>query len=174
MTRIAVIGNGKWAKTIIRTLEVLPDLAAVVCGRGEASPPNIDGVVIATPSATHAEVALPYIQRGIPTFIEKPMATSLPDAKRLLQAAEKSLAPVLVGHLQLYNVAFNKFLTLLPEIGKLRLVVLESMGGEDRKDCSVFGIGFHTIFRWRFASSARHRLKYKHERSEPGMILCRL
>jgi len=137
MTRIAVIGNGKWAKNIVRTLEGLPDLSAVVCGPGEASPPNIDGVIIATPSATHAEVALPYIQRGLPTFIEKPMATSLLDAKRLLQAAEKSLAPVLVGHLHLYNPAFKKFVTLLPEIGKLRLVVSESMGGEDRKDCSV-------------------------------------
>jgi predicted dehydrogenase len=95
------------------------------------------GVLIATPSATHAEVAIPFIDAGVPTFIEKPMATTGADAIRIREAALRSGAPVIVGHVHLYNPAFQAAKNLLPEIGSVQAVFWEGMDHHPRTDSSV-------------------------------------
>ena len=104
---------------------------------GGCDPRELDGVVVASPSATHAAVALPYIEYGLPTFIEKPMATSVAEAEALRDAAERSGAPIFVGHLQLYNPAFRKALETLPALGAVRYLLFESMDSNPRADSSV-------------------------------------
>ncbi len=74
---------------------------------------QVDAVSITTPSQTHAAVALPYIRAGIPTLIEKPLATIMKDAARILRAAKKSGAPILVGHVERFNPAMEKLLELV-------------------------------------------------------------
>ncbi len=96
-------------------------------GRGAVPFQDIDGVLIASPGPTHAELALPYIERGVATFIEKPMATSNADAERLRAAAGRSGAAVFVGHIYLYNPAFRRLLDLLPALGAIRHVQCEGM-----------------------------------------------
>ncbi|WP_197508799.1 Gfo/Idh/MocA family protein [Mycobacterium sp. 1081908.1] len=96
-----------------------------------------DGVLIATPSATHAEVAVPFIEAGVPTFVEKPMATTVADAIRVREAASRSGAPVVVGHVQLHNPAFQAAKKLLPEVGIVRAVFWEGMNHQRRTDSSV-------------------------------------
>ena len=61
-----------------------------------ATPP--DGVIIATPNALHVANALDCIERGVPALIEKPVADSVIDGERLIDAAAKSDVPLLVGH----------------------------------------------------------------------------
>jgi predicted dehydrogenase len=57
-----------------------------------------DGVIVATPSSTHVEIALRAIDRGIAVLLEKPVAPSAALALRLADAAETAGVLVLPGH----------------------------------------------------------------------------
>ncbi len=51
---------------------------------------QLDGVTNVTPDAMHAEVSIAVLERRIPILCEKPMATTLDDARRMLDAADKA------------------------------------------------------------------------------------
>ncbi|GIK83173.1 MAG: oxidoreductase [Alphaproteobacteria bacterium] len=61
------------------------------------------GVVVATPNATHARIAIDCIERGVAAIVEKPIAHDLSDAQRICDASARSGVPVLVGHHRRYN-----------------------------------------------------------------------
>lgn len=65
----------------------------------------VDAVSIAVPTAAHVDVALPFVERGIPVLVEKPLAASLAEADRLLVAASARGVPVAVGHTERFNPA---------------------------------------------------------------------
>src|SRR4051794_1179019 len=44
---------------------------------------DLDGVVIATPNGAHAEQALACLERGLPVFCQKPLATTAADTQRI-------------------------------------------------------------------------------------------
>jgi predicted dehydrogenase len=136
--RLGLIGRGRWGQIIARTLDGLRDITVVPIIRGEAQPRDIDGVIVATQSVTHAEVALPYIEAGLPVFIEKPLTTSVADAARIADAAQKSGAPVFVGHIHLYNPAFQTALELRDKVGPVRVMLCEAANERPRTDSSVF------------------------------------
>jgi predicted dehydrogenase len=48
---------------------------------------DLDGVVIATPNGLHAQQAIACLERGIPVFCQKPLATNLFDVERVVAAA---------------------------------------------------------------------------------------
>lgn len=51
---------------------------------------EVDAVVIVSPTSTHKEIALHAAERGKPTFCEKPLSISLPDALDMQRTIEKS------------------------------------------------------------------------------------
>ena len=51
--------------------------------------PQIDAVIVASPSEQHAEMALACIEHGKPTLLEIPIAMNLADAERVVAAAEQ-------------------------------------------------------------------------------------
>ena len=57
-----------------------------------------DAVYITTPNTKHTELTILAIEEGKHVFCEKPMATTLGDASRVLKAVEKSESVVQVGH----------------------------------------------------------------------------
>ena len=57
-----------------------------------------DGLVLATPNHLHVPQALQCIAVGLPILLEKPIATTVAEGARLLEAATASSARVLVGH----------------------------------------------------------------------------
>lgn len=59
--------------------------------------PEVDGLVICTPNYTHLEVLRVAIQSGKHILLEKPMATTLPDAYEILQLAQNYPAVFQVG-----------------------------------------------------------------------------
>lgn len=135
--RLGLVGRGRWGQNIERTLASFSDVSVVNIAKGEARPEALAGVLIATQSATHAEAALPYIQAGIATFIEKPMATSVRDAERIRDAADRSGAQVFVGHIYLHHPAFLAALALLPALGPARSLICEGANDNPRTDSSV-------------------------------------
>jgi predicted dehydrogenase len=68
--------------------------------------PQVDAVVIATPTHLHAPIALKAMSMGIHTFVEKPICDSIEDAKKLNEASIKNNVVLQVGHVERFNVAF--------------------------------------------------------------------
>ena len=125
--RLAQIGLGAWGKNIEKTLRALPacelKYTAAENWRELLDKKDIDGAVIATPPATHAEIAIAFLQRGVPVFIEKPMTGSLADALAVEAAVRASGAPVMAGHLHLYSPAYRKTKEFARDIGNIQLIV---------------------------------------------------
>jgi predicted dehydrogenase len=64
--------------------KIFPDLEAFL------QAPEIESVVIATPHPSHADLTVRCLAAGKHVLCEKPIATSLADATRMLEAAETS------------------------------------------------------------------------------------
>ncbi|MBQ7832901.1 MAG: Gfo/Idh/MocA family oxidoreductase [Lachnospiraceae bacterium] len=69
---------------------------------------SIELVAIATESGIHAEIALYCINKGINCIIEKPIAMSIQDANRIIEAAEKNSVKVCACHQNRFNIAVQK------------------------------------------------------------------
>jgi len=76
---------------------------------------KVDGAIIATPNHTHREVAVPLLEAGISTFIEKPLATTVEDGQAILDAAQRGSARVGIGHYQRFLDAPRLLGSLLGE-----------------------------------------------------------
>lgn len=135
--QLGLVGRGPWAGNIERALCSFPDVSVTRISSREEPPAGLAGVLIATRSATHAEIALRYIEAGVKTFIEKPMTTTIADAERIRIAAQRSGTLVFVGHIYLHHPAFLSALELLPTMGKIRHVLCEGMNDRPRTDSSV-------------------------------------
>lgn len=70
--------------------------------------PEIELVSIATESGSHAEIALYCIEHKINVIIEKPMAMSIADADKIIEAAERYDVKVSACHQNRFNVAIQK------------------------------------------------------------------
>lgn len=51
---------------------------------------ELDAVIVATPPATHPEIACFFMERGTPVLCEKPLTTNVADAEKMIAAAEKA------------------------------------------------------------------------------------
>jgi predicted dehydrogenase len=51
---------------------------------------ELDGIVIATPTALHAEQAVAALERGLAVFCQKPLARDAEETKRVLRAAREA------------------------------------------------------------------------------------
>jgi predicted dehydrogenase len=61
------------------------------------------GVIVATPNATHASIAVRCLERGAAVLLEKPIADTLDDARRVCEVSAATGLPVLVGHQRRHN-----------------------------------------------------------------------
>lgn len=69
---------------------------------------KIDLISIATESGIHAEIALYCIDHGINVIIEKPMAMSIEDADKIIEAAEAKKVKVSACHQNRFNIAIKE------------------------------------------------------------------
>ncbi len=66
---------------------------------------DVDAVVIAVPTEIHHVIALPFLERGVATLVEKPLSRSVSDAEAIVEAARLGHAVLAVGHTERYNPA---------------------------------------------------------------------
>ncbi len=60
--------------------------------------PEIEGVLLATPHSTHADLIEQVASAGKHVFVEKPLTLTVADAKRAIAATEKATVVLQVGH----------------------------------------------------------------------------
>jgi UDP-N-acetylglucosamine 3-dehydrogenase len=76
---------------------------------------ELDAVVIAAPTTAHVPLALAAIERGIAVLVEKPLAATIEEAMRIVDAARAAGVPVQVGHVERFNPAVLELGRLIDE-----------------------------------------------------------
>lgn len=74
---------------------------------------GVDAVIIASSTEQHVACAMPFIEAGIPTFIEKPFAPTLAEVDQLLLAAERHDVPIMCGFVERFNAAYQTAAALI-------------------------------------------------------------
>jgi predicted dehydrogenase len=83
---------------------------------------DVHAVAVATPPALQAEIALAALKLGKPVFAEKPMASTLADARAMLHAAQASRLPTMIDFNFHQIVSWQRAKSLLDggAVGRLR------------------------------------------------------
>lgn len=76
---------------------------------------ELDAISIACSSEHHAEVALEALAADLHVLVEKPIATTLPDALRIRGAAIEADRKLMVGHVERFNPAVAKLRELVAD-----------------------------------------------------------
>ncbi|MFQ5849165.1 MAG: Gfo/Idh/MocA family protein [Candidatus Binatia bacterium] len=128
MVTVGVIGAGYWGPNLVRNLASLsrcrlkvvcdkdwqtldrlrplyPQLCFSLDWREALSAPEIEAVVIAVPTSSHYEIAMEALKGDKDVFVEKPLASTVAQAKELYAEAGKRGRVLMVGHLMLYHPA---------------------------------------------------------------------
>lgn len=136
MLNLGVIGYGYWGPNLVRNFMEIPgarvamvsDLDAQRLARVTARYPTVqttrdagelirnpavDAVVVATPVSTHAELALRALRAGKHVLVEKPMAASSADARRMIAAAARHQRVLMVDHTFVYTGAVRRMRELI-------------------------------------------------------------
>lgn len=145
MANIAMLGLGYWGPNLVRNLASLedvkltafcdldvkraesfrqrfcPDARVISDYRRLADDSQVDAVVIATPIRTHFELGSFLLTAGKHVFIEKPLARTTEECKKLIDLAAVHNRVLMVGHVFEYNVAVQKIKQYIDdgELGKL-------------------------------------------------------
>src|SRR5919109_562526 len=116
--RLGVIGVGHLGQHHARILAAMPDVelvgvadikvdraheiaakyATTAYTEAAALVGRVDGVCIATPTASHVDVAIPFVEAGAAVLVEKPLAATLADADRLVRTAHVRGRVLATGH----------------------------------------------------------------------------
>ena len=145
--RLGLIGAGRWGQIYIKTLKSLlgveltrlcssnPESAALVgpaCEitrdwRALIKADDLDGVIVATPPALHAEMVEAAVVAGVPVMVEKPLTMNLGEALRLQRIIEQSGVTVLVDHIHLFHPGYVALKEKAKNLGSIRFI--RSVGG---------------------------------------------
>lgn len=119
MPSYAIVGSG-WGGTLWAHA-VRASVDHTVLDRVGTPPWGADVVVVATPPATHAAVALDLAATGVAVLVESPVATTLEDADRLVAAVDAGARVAATSHL-LHAPLVRAFLARARDLGALRHV----------------------------------------------------
>lgn len=127
MTTLGVIGLGRIGAFHTETLSGLdsidglvitderPDVVAAVAAKHDARAVDsvdallasgVDGVIVSAATPAHAELTLAAVERGLPTFCEKPIASTAVESERVADVIARSGVPVQIGYQRRFDAAF--------------------------------------------------------------------
>jgi len=85
--------------------------------------PGLEAVHVATPVSMHAEVAIAAARRGLHVLCEKPLATDLAEARRVVSAVEQAGVVAAVNYGRRFQVARERLIERIREVaGRPRMV----------------------------------------------------
>ena len=111
--------------------------------------PDIDAVIVATPSETHYALGREVLRSGKHLFVEKPFALTSREASRLVELSRKSQRLIMVGHLLMYHPGIQTVARMVRKgkVGKVFFIGIRRRNlGRLQNDCSVlWDLGPHDI-----------------------------
>jgi predicted dehydrogenase len=144
--RVGIVGAGKHGERYLRHVADVPELRLVALarrdrGRGEAqaraygcrfhadaahliADPEVEAVVLVVPPTLNAELASRAARAGKHLLIEKPLATTLADCRRIAAAVGASGVTAMVAHTLRFNAVVAAIRAALPTIGRLHATVI--------------------------------------------------
>ena len=168
--RVALVGLGYWGPHFARIANEHSDAELVWCcdqreqalelverrfptvrrttdAREVLDDPSIDAVVIATPTRTHADLAVAALQAGKHILVEKPLAASTDEIEAI--AAAQGDRVVMVGHTFVYNPAITTVRELVRtgELGAVQYMdsVRVALGPIRQDVNALWDLGAHDI-----------------------------
>lgn len=125
MTKILLLGLGRWGANHVRVLKSLPielfvadtqpkqfDVARKAGVAEDHLSTNYrdfaeraDGVVVVTPAQTHFSLCREFLEAGKDVFVEKPITLVSPEAKQLAELADRKSRILQVGHIFRFDTA---------------------------------------------------------------------
>src|SRR6202166_4345914 len=143
--RVAVVGLGYWGKNLVRNFYQLNALAGLCDSNTRVkesyqldypgvklyqdfaeviSDSSLTAVALATPAATHYELAKSALTAGKDVFVEKPLAIDLMQGEELVKLATDKNRILMVGHILRYHPAILKLRQLIQngDLGKINYV----------------------------------------------------
>ncbi len=172
MINIAQIGVGYWGPNLLRNLvanddccvRAVADLSeerrqfvksnypsVIVTDKVESvlDDPNVSAVVIATPVASHFELAMKALDAGKHVLVEKPMARSVKEVDEIGDIAKQKSLIAMVGHTFLYNAAVRYVKQLIDsgDLGDIRYIYSQRINlGRIRSDVdALWNLAPHDI-----------------------------
>ncbi len=170
--RLGVIGCGHWGPNHLRVFSELDRSEVLACADTNESRlaqirqrfprvsttadyhdlldnEEIDAVVIATPTDTHARIAKDALIAGKHVLVEKPICRTSAEASELLTIAESAKRVLMVGHVFVFNNGIRKLKELIQsgELGQIHyLDAIRTNLGPVRGDVNaLFDLGTHDI-----------------------------
>jgi UDP-2-acetamido-3-amino-2,3-dideoxy-glucuronate N-acetyltransferase len=159
--KVAVVGCGNWGKNLVRNFYGLEFLQAV-CDLDKnvlqtlrktykgihvttnfdelLDNPELDAIVISTPSASHYKLAKAALLAGKHVYVEKPIATSCLQTQELYALSQERNRVLMVGHLLLYHPVVNRLKQLITSgyLGRIKYVQSDRLNfNPNRQDRSV-------------------------------------
>lgn len=157
MTRLLIAGTGLIGHRHMAHIEAHPDLtlAGIIdpdpARRAHDTAPGwadidavdakADGLVIATPTETHAPLAIAAMRRGWDVLVEKPLAETREAAQSIIDTARNTGRKVLVGHHRRHHPRVEKLKEVIAS-GQLGQPVGASLMWYMRKPDDYFDIGW--------------------------------
>ena len=86
---------------------------------------SVDAVSIVVPTSLHREIAEPFLERGVPVLLEKPVAHTLEDARAIVELANRSKTLLQIGHLERFNAGVVRLAT---ELDRPRFMEVHRLG----------------------------------------------
>lgn len=125
MTKILLLGLGRWGANHLRNLNNLPvELYVAEIGDKQLEPARklglpaerlttnykdfihkIDGVVVVTPAQSHFPLCREFLEAGKDVFVEKPLTLANDESKQLAELAAKHKRILQVGHILRFDPA---------------------------------------------------------------------
>jgi UDP-N-acetylglucosamine 3-dehydrogenase len=167
--RVGVIGVGSMGQNHARVYSEIADLVGVadpdvkagglVSNRFSTSyytdpvhllKEDLDAVSICVPTEHHAKVALAVVKAGVPLLVEKPLASTVGEAREVVDAAKRAGITLAVGHIERHNPAIAAVKRHLQEgqYGDLVTITarrVSSFPGRVRDVGVVMDLGVHEI-----------------------------
>jgi len=141
--RVAVVGVGYWGKNLVRNFYELGALASM-CDPAQSveenysrtypdvrfytdysavlGDPSLTAVALATPAATHYQMARAALEAGKDVFVEKPLAVDVNEGESLVRLARSTRRILMVGHILQYHPAILALSDLIQRgsLGKIQ------------------------------------------------------
>ncbi len=181
---LAQFGCGYWGPNLLRNFSTLPNCRvkyavdssperrgfveenfprtrAIDSSRQVLDDSEVDAIIVATPAATHFQLAKEALEAGKHVFVEKPLATTTVEVDELGRCARSRRLVVLAGHTFIYNpaVRFLKKLIDAGELGEIRYIYSQRLNlGRIRSDIDAL---------WNFAPHDISIIQYWLGEQEP-------